>query len=334
MSFSDLLRQSRSTPIAVVHKFLTNYDPNNDRRAYAFVEGDSDRAFYRTHLQRYVDRSSDIYIYNCEGKKEVYGTFSKVIARFPRCRRVLFLVDKDVDDILGTPWPTDPRVFVTDWYSIENYLVEKNVLLRYLGDYVKIRRVEIPLDAIAVEFERQRELFYRITAPVMAWIIVARRAGCRILLSNLDMAHFCIISNDGTSRRRRKGTLVYLHQVTQVTASSNVWRSVRRTQRELRHLKPKRYIRGKFEGWWFVQFINKTIEQLVNVAKESGGSVSVSVSLNMNNYVQLLASSIPTPPSLESFLEFHLHGSGRTKPHDDVRSHPILERLLHWIGFK
>ncbi len=289
MSFSDLLRQSRSTPVAAVHKFLTNYDPSNDRRAYAFVEGEPDRAFYRAHLQRYVERTSDIYIYNCEGKKEVYATFQKVIARFPRCRGVLFFVDKDVDDILGALWPTDPRIFVTEWYSIENYLVEKNALLRYFGDYVKVRRVDITLDAIAEDFERQRELFYRITAPIMAWIIVVRRAGNRLLLADVDMSRFCTLSNDGTSRKRRKGTLVYLHHVTQMAALNSVWRSVRRTQSDLRHLTPKRYIRGKFEGWWFVQFINRTVDQLVKVAGESGGSVSVSVSLNVNNYVQLMA---------------------------------------------
>src|SRR5205823_5790279 len=118
MSFAELLKQSRSTPVAVLHKFLTNYDPTSTR-THVFVEGVPDLAFYRAYLDQYV-ASDTLKMYNCEGKIRVYETYRKIIDRFPECRRVVFFVDKDLDDITGEPWPVDPRIYVTDVYSIEN----------------------------------------------------------------------------------------------------------------------------------------------------------------------------------------------------------------------
>src|SRR5712692_6370908 len=98
MSFVDLLRQSRSRPVSVFHKFLVSYEPNG-MRTHAFVEGFPDLAFYRNYIEQYVDAGS-LRMYNCEGKASVYQTYAKVVERFPRCRRVVFFVDKDLDDIL------------------------------------------------------------------------------------------------------------------------------------------------------------------------------------------------------------------------------------------
>jgi hypothetical protein len=334
MSFIDLLRQSRAKPIAALHKFLTNYDPHDRRRVYAFVEGDPDKAFYRFHMQPYVGSVSEIYIYNCEGKAEVYSAFRKVVDRYPSCRRVLFFVDKDVDDIIGKVWPADPRIFVTDWYSIENYLVQKEVLERYFADYVKIRRVEVTPELAGQEFDQQLRVFHRIAMPLMAWIIVMRRAGHRVVLTDIDMGEVCKLSGSGTVRRRRNGLLSYLHRVSQTPESKNIWRSVRRTCRELRQIEPKRYVRGKFEGWWFVEFVKHYIEQLVEVAKEAGGSVSISVPLNKNNYVHVLAGTIPAPNALGAFLQFHLQSDLEKNHNVGLHASSLWGRLLDFLRIR
>lgn len=310
MSFAELLRQSRSKPVAAIHSFLTNYDPNDRRRIYAFVEGEPDRAFYRAHLQRYASTVSDIHIYSCEGKAGVYDVCAKVIARYPGCRRVLFFVDKDVDDIIGKPWPMDPRVFVTDSYSIENYLVTREAVSRYFSDYVKIRRVEIALPPMLDEFDRQLAVFHRVAAPVMAWIVVMRRAGNRVVLNDMNMGELCKLYDGGIARRIGCTGHSYLQRVSQTVVASNIWRDVRKTTLELLRLDPKRYVRGKFEGWWFVQFIKKAVQQFAEVAKEGGGTVTISVALNDKNFIQLLAGAVPPPPSLVSCLDFHLKTDG------------------------
>src|SRR5579859_6672520 len=110
MSFASLLRESRSSPAALLHKFLNNYDPNQPG-VYAFVEGDPDRSFFRAHIERHLADGKRLYVYNCEGKRKVFDAYVKITERHPRCRNVLFFTDKDVDDLTGRVWPTDPRIF-------------------------------------------------------------------------------------------------------------------------------------------------------------------------------------------------------------------------------
>jgi len=216
---------------------------------YAFVEGDADKAFYRVHMQKHAASASDIYIYNCDGKSEVYDAFQKIIDRYPNCRRVLFFVDKDVDDIVGKLWPSDPRIYVTELYSIESYLVNRHVFERYFADYVKIRRVDVVFEQMSDEFDRQMVLFHRIARPIMAWVIAMRRAGRRVVLTNVRMGELCSLTNSGTSRRQRSRLLPYLNRVTQTPESKAIWRNVRGVSDELQRLEAKRYVRGKFEAW-------------------------------------------------------------------------------------
>ena len=329
MSFTDLLRQSRSKPVTALHKFLTNYDPNDRRRAYAFVEGTPDMVFYRAHMQRYVATASDLHVYSCEGKVGVYDAYLKIMARHPTCRRIVFIVDKDLDDIVSKAWPADPRIFVTDCYSVENYLVTREGFSGYIADYIKVRRIELTLVQLVEEFDRQLAVFQKRMLPIMAWIVVMRRAGHRVVLKDVDIGRFCCVSDSGTVRNSRRGMLSYLSRVCHTPNSPRIWRDVRKTCRELRRLEPKRYVRGKFEAWWFVEFVKRVIQQLVEVAGEAGGSVSVHASLSESNLVQTIGRAIATPTTLESFLEFHLRDNSGPHTVEQSRSTVLFRRVRH-----
>lgn len=303
MSFADLLRKSRSSPTAVLHKFLVNYNPSG-RQIHAFVEGSPDLAFYRRYLDPYVDPGA-VWLYNCEGKAHVYETYGKIIERFPHCRRVIFFVDKDVDDIIGEAWPADPRIYVTDVYSIENYLVCKEVVTRYLHDFVKLKRVEFDFAPVLSQFDKQRDKFYGVILPLMAWVVTARRSGQRPNLGNIALANLLLFSDSGFVERKRN-RLDYLCKVTGVQLPPGVWKPIRRTCLELKRLPPKRYVRGKFEAWFMLEMLKTLLAQLDREARQSGGAISVNTSVHDSNFVQLLVPGLPVPTSLASFLDFHL----------------------------
>lgn len=305
MSFTDLLRNSRTSRVSVLHKFLTSYDPST-KRVYGFVEGEPDQSFYRLHIQQQAVDQKDVYIYNCEGKKGVYPLCADVLARYPDCKRVLFFVDKDLDDIIGEYRPTDPRVFTTDCYSIENYLVCRETIQRYFEDFVKIRRIEINVDAVLNDFDQHLSAFHRILLPVMAWIVVLRRRGSRPNLTDVRLDALFKVSDAGISKLSRRSRLAYLMRVAQVEPCGSVWRQVRATCRELQRKPPKTYVRGKFEAWWFVEFARRVSEGLQRVVTEAGGSVSISMQLNDATFVQLLTTGGKAPPGLDAFLRFHL----------------------------
>jgi hypothetical protein len=331
MSFTDLLRGARTSRVSVLHKFLTNYDPNSDR-IFVFVEGYPDQAFYGAQVQKYVPDSKRVFIYNCEGKHNVYDTYSHVVTRYPHCERTLFFVDKDVDDIIGQQWPSDPRIFVTECYSIENYIVCRDSLSRYLRDYVKLRRVDVDMNVVLSQFEARLNEFHILILPIMAWIVIQRRAGNRVRLSDFRPGELFRVSDVGISRQPKRCAIKYLTRVTGTSASGPVFRRMRATNAELRRLPAKVYVRGKFEVWWFVEFAHRIIEGLMKVAGEVGGSVSVQAPLNESTSIQLLAPGVPTPTSLDAFLKFHLNRASR-KPTAvvGVGETSVLRRILSFF---
>jgi len=53
-------------------------------------------------------------------------------------------------------------VFVTEHYSIENYIVTKDALARYFEDFVKIRRVDVDLRPALEAFDHRIGEFYKL----------------------------------------------------------------------------------------------------------------------------------------------------------------------------
>jgi hypothetical protein len=288
-----------------------------------FVEGDADRAFYRAFIDRYLgDRR--LFVYSCEGKRRVFDAYATITGKHPRCRNILFFVDKDVDDLVGETWPADPRIFVTEWYSIENYLTNRDSVDRYFADFVKLRRVTMDFSGIASQFDLELAGFHRAIRPLMCWIIAMRRNGSRVVLADLKLEKLFRFDGSRIVRNRMDEPMTYLCQVTQATDHANCWRQVRRVCRELDRQDPKRYVRGKFEAWFLVEFVKRIIADLVTVAAESNGSVSISTPLHESNFVQMLVRGVTIPGPLDSFLRFHL----------ETASAPIAPQPPEAIGAK
>jgi hypothetical protein len=241
----------------------------------------------------------------------------------------VFFVDKDLDDILGVPWPSDPRIHVTDFYAVENYLVCKEVVRRFFLDFVKVRKVEFDLEILLPEFDLQLKAFHRAILPLMAWVVTMRRTGRHPVLNDISPGDFLAFRDSRVARRGRVRILRHLERVAQVNFHPGEWRQVRQTFRELHRLQPKRYVRGKFEAWFLLGFIRKTEESLRVMAQESGGAVSVSVQLTDSNFIQLLVRALPIPHTLSSFLEFHL--KHEVAPQNSRRTGGIRERVRSWF---
>ena len=314
-----------------MHKFLEIYDQNDESRVYAFVEGSPDVAFYRPLIEKRLTAGRPLYIQNCDGKRNVYDLFARVIARYPRCQNILFFVDKDVDELIGTVWPADPRIFVTDDYSIENYLVEEEPIRRYFADFVRFKRISLDLKPILSQFGKKLEQFQRAVCPVMCWIIVMRRAGEMVRLSDLKLGELFKYQGERVERVRSAQSMDYIWRVTRTTPRLSCWREVRRVFRELeRQGNPKRFTRGKFEEWFLLEFVRHVIADLRKVAAEGGGAISVTTDLHDSNFVPLLVRDLTPPPVLDAFLRFHLQpptSAERRRPQGVFQVSPLAEGL-------
>lgn len=325
MTFIDLLRQARSSTAATFHEFLTQYDPNRPR-AYAFVEGQDDAVFYRKFLQEKVPTECRILFYRCDGKERVYQCFEAITSRIPNARGVVFFVDKDLDDILGTPWPTDPRIFVTETYSIENYLVDARVLEAFCLRTLRTSGVTFDVGVALRRFDEQLSRFQRQALPLMALILSMRRRGVKPNLSNVDPRHLFEMKRDCSVSVRCGKRLQYLAGAANAPAL-DVFRRVIQVSREVRNIPAKRIVRGKFEVWFLIEFWKKLIAQLQELARESGGSIRATIALERSNCVGNLVGDLRIPRSLDLFLGLHFP-SGREELLPARRGKRTLQETL------
>lgn len=305
MTFIDTLRNARTSRVAVLHEFWSQHNPSQ-ARVHAFFEGHDDVAFFSYFIERKLPKNTRLYVYRCEGKARVYEAFAQITSKLPAIRSVLFFVDKDLDDILGTAWPTDPRVFVTDVYSVENYMVTVEVLQRLLRDAVKLKDVAFDHEVLVEQFSRQLLRFHRQMLVPMAWILVARRTRAKPNLQNVDLSQLFLVSDSCELRGRGRGRLGYLARATGVGLPDNSFRHLVAAARELARLPAKRVIRGKFEAWFLVEFWKRLLKQLVQLANEKGGKVSVKLALERDSFCTHLKAYPDIPRALELFLGAHL----------------------------
>jgi hypothetical protein len=74
--------------------------------------------------------------------------------------------------------------------------------------------------------------------------------------------------------------------------------------KKLQNLEPKKYIRGKFEIWYLVNFLSELTEILTT--KNQPERAMLKVELTQANAVEILAGKVPYPKKLNDFLDDNL----------------------------
>lgn len=303
MSFSDELKNAGSAPIAVLHEFLIQHKPDEER-VHAFVEGPEDPLFYAQVIREFA-ATRPIRFYSCHGKRGVYDVFQAVTSRIGNYRHTLYFVDKDLSDVLHEIYPSDARIYVTEYYSIENYLCSVTVMQRALSEFVRIQKCTLSTDLIVTRFEEELGHFHKLMSGVMAWIICMKRLGYRPNLNNVNLSEIFEFDHNQKIHRSR-AIIAYLCKSTGVQQKGITWKTLRSIVRQNRMREPKTFIRGKYESWFFVQFLKKALEHLRIAVEGLGGSMRILVATEISNVVPLLAPRTPMPSTLFNFVKGHL----------------------------
>lgn len=301
MSFVDELRKARSTPIAAFHEFKTNIGDRN--RLHAFVEGRDDEVFYGHFLREHY-RHLDVKTYKCGNKRQVYETFRLVLSHYPQVNDALFFVDKDWSDLLGEAWPNDDRIYVTEAYSVENYLVTEERIEVFVRDFFRVAGVHFDLSVVRPVFARVRRQFYLDIQPLIAWLLTVRAMALKPNVGNVNLSDFIALDSEFEVTRKRN-RVARLEAVSGAAPPGEVWRECCRWMRILRALQPKQYVRGKFDVWILLEFLRKLETQLRAVAAEVDGTVTVPTILHARNVVDVLTPRIHLPDDLDRFLRKH-----------------------------
>jgi hypothetical protein len=306
---------------------LLYYQPKS-KTVHVFLEGNDDFSFYTNYVTNIIinslpeDKHYNYYPHLCGNKKGVYDLYQLVNPRLKNKSRGLFFVDKDFSEILGEIYPSDENIYVTDYYSIENFLVSEDVLKRVLQEIYHINSLELDdllakssLDknSILYIFMQELKTFHLLMIPIIAWIICLKRLNIKPNLNNvkldkifhLDETQLTIdkINNSGYLSRFK-----YLEAVFNVSTPPGVWLQILNEARKLRIIfdqNPKIYIRGKYELWFLICFLNKLEKRLRDELKVHKKAFSVKTQITNENAIEILGTRVYCPESLNRFLENH-----------------------------
>ncbi len=299
MSFLEDLREARRSPSAAYQQFALKY-PKTSEDIHAFLEGRDDPSFYLSFLLRVVSDINKIHVYRCNSKSGVYDAYSKVMRLVKRSSFVLFFVDKDHSDLIGEVHEAAPNIYVTDFYSIENYIVSEEMLHRVWEDFFNSINLSLDYDSVASKFRGEIERFYKLILPLSAWIVFNRRKGLRPNINNIKLGQLYVFNKELTLETVSiADILAHLEHVCGIECPSDLSTELPNMINELENIDPKRYVRGKHELWFFIKFIENLIVTLRN---EGDSAIKIRTQIGEANAVEILGPRVQMPKSLHNFF--------------------------------
>jgi hypothetical protein len=177
-SYIERLKASRKSP-AVLKTKLAKIRSARPRLIVFAFEGDTDKTVY-VQWVRLIRPDLEYEPFPCDGKAGVLD-FRAMLGRDrgDLGSGVYFFIDRDFDDLRGNE--LGPKTFMTDHYSVENYLVSGEVLEELLKDEFHCHAEPIVRASVLNLFDRQLTEFLSITREVNFRIFLARRLGIKIV---------------------------------------------------------------------------------------------------------------------------------------------------------
>lgn len=133
----EKMQESVENDTVAFNKFLLEYDKYTNTSFY-FVEGE-DFCYYNSRIKRFLNDKETRH-YRCNSKKNVIGVrnlIKKAKIEIDESDVMLFFVDKDFgfDTI-----PDD--IYATEWYSIENFYLTRNLIKNVLENNFELYKEE------------------------------------------------------------------------------------------------------------------------------------------------------------------------------------------------
>ncbi|HEY8102768.1 MAG TPA: DUF4435 domain-containing protein [Burkholderiaceae bacterium] len=140
-------------------------------------EGVSDKDVY----YHWIKMVNDLLVYEtfiCKNKPQLLQLFDLLLRdKTGLGDGVYFFVDRDFDDFLDRE--LSGKVFLTDKYSVENYLVNGEVLEDLLRNELHCHGAPVVRKTLSELFEKMYDEFLEVTAEINFRIYVARKLGIR-----------------------------------------------------------------------------------------------------------------------------------------------------------
>lgn len=301
MNLKALLDEAKNSLAVLRHNLLLN---NGVNVIHCFFEGQTDESFYGTHIRLHLKAEKKMISHFCGNKESVYKAFSEISTKIQPPSLGLFFVDKDLDDLIPIQRTVNPAIYVTNTYSIENYLADASVIERAIAEIYRLGSGHAACIAISqayiTEYRKCTAFFTQLTA----WILFHRREGNRPNLNNIKLEQICQINQEFEFSAKTLGIAIpLLDKWTKVTTPED-YLSTHHTilEVELSNHSAESILRGKFVLWFVVIFLKVVKNKIVSHPPTR----NISTEISMKTALDLLGPRCTTPPSLDRYLAMHL----------------------------
>jgi len=306
MDMLEIHSSARDSFVVAHQEFLYQWR-GDDKIVYGFVEGRDDPSFYRGFISGILPDEWKVKLIISGNKNNVFKVFDAMDwSRFPK-KRLCFFVDRDLSIFLDEETRSEDNLYITDSYSIENEAVNFETMEVVLSDVFGINDLNpTEIDSIRNLFEDSLGAFVESVAPVMAQILIWRRAGIDVSLSNIDpkeyfkfeQSHIKLKERYKSQRERIR------YAARRVDAPMSDESEIAKVEREFRRLQGlEKYIRGKYLIWFFIQCIKEIHKAIPGLCPRYNRAPKVHIDLNAVNGMMVIAPRVRCPYSLRSFLE-------------------------------
>ena len=306
MSMLDIHKDAIESHLSLFHEFLSHYN-KMAKKVYGFVEGREDYSFYRGALEHYLPSDWNVELRHVGNKKKVIQLYSEFDwTRFSRIQ-IIFFMDRDLSDFLNESLPSEPNIFITEKYSIENDIVNRNTCDRVLSEICKLDNISRnERDNILDLFDKQLDRFQEKMVSIMSWVIYWKRCGYRPCLDNIDMKHLFKFHQGRllsiSKPRGCKSQIEYIHNQCRIDCKPA--KGIRRITDEFRKSKgDKRFIRGKYLLWFLVEYISSIHSNADSFSKKLASPPKMNLSLSHSNAIVVIAPRSRIPNSLAKFIQ-------------------------------
>lgn len=304
--YAKYLAEEAQSDVAALHQFRILYDPSS-KAFHFFFEGEEDSLYYMPEARRFLT-GKPAHIYDCGGKKNVVDVRDAISADGYNLDCCLFFIDRDYDDYLSSQPLIDAATYVTDNYSIENDVATSAGADILLGDIIRLSRADPEYANISNRMNEAYSKFCVEVRPLVAWIIAAKESGCGPNLNNTNgLKGIVKVGSAGMPELTRAGFISFKKKTLGGRAGPPL-RSVVEWRRKLSLFDHKKWIRGKYDVWFFQVSLVSIIEESSARRKAAGGRViRIPSSIREGRIFEVLGGRTPVPPSLQTFLGSRLH---------------------------
>ncbi len=286
------------------HQFLSDFK-RTKKVFYGFIEGIDDKSYYYALFKRIIPSDWDILLYDAGCKKNVLRIYKEFDWSEYDKNRILFFIDRDLDDLLAKNTAKGKNIYITDGYSIENSLIEKQTFRLLFECNCKIHNANhIEYDRIADMFSFEMKRFVEALHPIMKWIIYNRFRKIKSNYKNIKMKEIFKFSNGRLLVRKRPKSHRNLYDYIRKTCGGKFnYKDVDGMVFLNNYTNSLKTVRGKFLSWFMVSFFKHIADNSSKYFHGIDSSVSQRASISQENIVELAVVYIDTPKSFVRFLK-------------------------------